>query len=134
MGTLGLLIIVVVAVIFFRKTLIRLVVGLFLAAIVYSAIMSQVQQTVSAGVESAGSMPSQLLTMVQDKIKGFFGEGRKIMEPLIGAAAEGVELYQYCLADTTFVRGGVTPAACQALSGSERTACFEHAAGRRPVL
>ena len=125
MGTLGLLIIVVVAVIFFRKTLIRLVVGLFLAAIVYSAIMSQVQQTVSAGVESAGSIPSQLMAMVQGQINKFFGEGRKIMQPLIDAAGEPVELYEYCLADNTVVRGRVHPGACQALSGSERTACFE---------
>jgi hypothetical protein len=125
MGTLGLLLLIVIAVIFFRRTLIRLVLGLILAAVAYNVIMSQVRQTVSAGVESAGSIPSQLMAMVQDKIKGFFGEGRKIMEPLIGAAAEGVELYEYCLADTTWVRGNVNPHSCQSLSGSERTACFE---------
>jgi hypothetical protein len=119
--TLGLLIIVVIAVIFFRRTLIRLVLGLILAAVAYNMIMSQVQ----AGVQSATSIPSQLMAMVMDKINGFFGEGRKIMEPLMGAAAETVELYEYCLADVTWVRGNVNPHECQTRSGSERTACFE---------
>jgi hypothetical protein len=126
MGTLGFLLLVVIAFIFFRRMLIRLVLMVILAAVAYSAIVSQMQQTVSAGVESAGSIPSHLLTMVKDKIYGFFGEGRKIIEPLIGAADLKVELYEYCLADVTWVSGGVNPYQCQALPpGRERTACFE---------
>jgi hypothetical protein len=121
--TLGLLIIIVIAVLFFRRMLIRLVLGLFLAAIAYNAIMSQVQ----AGVESATSVPAQLMAMVQNKIRSFFSEGRKIMEPLVNAAPEGVELYEYCLADVTFLQNNIKPSACEAMPrGQERTACFEN--------
>lgn len=125
MGTIGFLLLIIVAVFFFRRMLIRLVVLAILAVIAYNAIMSQVRQTVSASVDSASSIPSQLVSMAQDTISGWFGEGRKIVEPLIGAAAEGVELYEYCLADVTWVRGQLNPHACQARSGPERTACFE---------
>ena len=42
MGTVGLLVVIVVAVLFFRVQLILLAVGLFLAGIAYGYIMSQV--------------------------------------------------------------------------------------------
>ena len=100
----------------------RLILVAVLAGVGYSVLMSQV----SAGVESAGSIPERLLASAKDKIHGFFGDGRKIMEPLIGAADLKVELYEYCLADMTWVSGGVNPSQCQALPpGRERTTCFE---------
>jgi hypothetical protein len=126
MGTLGFLLLIVIAVVFFRRMLIRLVLLVILATVGYNAVMSQMQQTVSAGVASAGSIPSQLLAMARDTIMGFFGEGRAIMDPLIGAANEGTELYEYCLADVTWVRGKVNPSTCEALPrGPARTKCFE---------
>ena len=121
MGIFVVVVIIVLGVLFFRRTLIRIAVGLFLAAIVYSYVTSQVR----AGMESAGGIPGQLMAMVHEQIDKFFGEGKKIMQPLIDAAGEPTELYQYCLADNTVTRGRVHPGACQALSGSERTACFE---------
>ncbi len=114
---------------FGRGILLRLILFAVVAVMGYTAIMNFVnraQQGVSAGVESAGSIPGQLLAKVQEKINEFFGEGRKIMEPLVGAADLKVELYEYCLADVAWVSGGVNPSQCQALPpGRERTGCFE---------
>ena len=80
MGTIAFLLLIVVAIFFFRGMLIRLVLMAIVAAVAHNAIMSQVRQTVSASVDSATSLPSQLMTIVQDKSNGFFGEGRKIGE------------------------------------------------------
>ena len=126
-------VIVIVGILLFtsfgRGILMRLILFAVVAVMGYTAIMSFVnraQQSVSAGVESAGSVPQQLLEKVHEKINEYFGEGRKIMEPLVGAADLKTELYEYCLADVTWVSGGVNPAQCQALpAGRERTACFE---------
>jgi len=133
--TLGVLVIIIVGgfILFFtsagRKLLATIIVFLVLAVWGYNQLMNQVnraQQSVSASVDSAASIPSRMLAAVQNKIKEFFGDGGKIMEPLTKAADLKVELYEYCLADVTWVRGKVNPGQCQALPpGRDRTTCFE---------
>jgi hypothetical protein len=114
---------------FGRGLLMRLILFAIVAVVGYNFIMGQVnraQQSVAAGVQSAGSIPEQLLARARDAINEFFGDGRQIMEPLIGAADVKTELYEYCLADVAWVSGGVNPSQCQALpAGRDRTACFE---------
>jgi hypothetical protein len=115
---------------FGRGILMRLILFAVIAVMGYSWIMSFVnraQQSVSASVDSATSAPGRLMTSLHDTILEWFGTGGKIMKPLLNAANEPIELYEYCLADKTWVNGGkkVNPSGCQALSGSERTACFE---------
>jgi hypothetical protein len=126
MGTLAFLIVVIIAVVFFRKAIIRLVLLAIVAAFAYNAIMSRVQQTVSAGVDSATSAPGRAMASLRDTVLGWLGVGGQIMKPLLNAADESTELYEYCLADATYVKGNVNPSACQALSGPERTTCFEN--------
>jgi hypothetical protein len=112
-----------------RRLLMMIIVLGLLATWGYNQLMTRVdraQQSVSASVDAATSAPGRLLASLRDTILGWLGVGGKIMKPLVNAADESTELYEYCLADATYVKGNVNPSACQALSGPERTTCFEN--------
>jgi hypothetical protein len=122
MGIFAFLVVIILGVLFFRRAIMRLIVFAILATVGYSILMSQL----SAGIESAQSLPERALTALQNKFNEYFKEGRAIMTPLVESADLKTELYEYCLADVTFLQNNVKPSACEAMpKGPGRTACFE---------
>ena len=113
-----------------RRLLVMVILLGLLAAWGYNELMTRVnraQQSVSASVDSATSAPGRWLSSAYDEILSFFGKGAKAMGEIVDASNTINELYEYCVADKTWVSGGkkINPSECQAFSGSERTACFE---------
>ena len=130
------LIIVVVLLLLFvpslRRMLIMGVVLLFALSWGYNELTTRAQRAqegISASVDSAIGAPGRALSSAKDKLvdwlrSKFGGEGWEIIKPILGAANENTERYEYCLADVSYLNGG-NPAQCEQLGGSERTACFE---------
>jgi len=129
------IIIVILLVLFVPKLRTLLVTGVVLMVALswaYSELTTRAQrleQGVSASVDSALSAPGRALSAAKDKFIGWLqvtigGQGWEIVKPVLGAAAENTERYEYCLADIAFLNGG-DPAQCEVLSGQARTECFE---------
>jgi hypothetical protein len=132
-----LLILVALFVPMLRRLVITGVVLMFLLSWAYIELTTRVQrfqQGVSASVDSALSAPGRALSGAKDKFLEWLagkvgGEGWDIVKPLMGAAAENTERYEYCLADIAFMNDG-NPAQCESFSGQERTQCFEREVDR----
>lgn len=115
-----------------RRLLIMGAILLFALSWGYNELTTRAQrleQGVSASVDSAIGAPGRALTSAKDKLIGWLqsklgGTGWDIMKPILGAAGENTERYEYCLADVAYLNGG-NPAQCESLGGSDRTACFE---------